>query len=524
MEHFIATVATDAVANVSSVVNWARAQFAMTIIFHFLFVPITLGMSVLVAIMQTMYYKTGKKEWKDTTKFWQKLLAINVAIGIATGIIHEFEFGTNWSNYSWVMGDVFGAPLAIEGIFAFFMEASFGVVSLFGWKRVGKKFHLFSTWMFAIGTNLSGLWIIVANSFMQHPSGYKLNIETARAEMVDFSRIALQPKAVDTFLHQMSSAYMLSATFMIAISAYYILRKRHITFAKRSIAVGITFALLNAYFLFLVGDMQAATVTNMQPTKMAAAEGLFKGEEGASIMIGMLNPSIKIGDNDKTAVWGIPFLKGLSLLGKHSLNAFVPGINDLVYGNEKYGILPAKELIKRGKVAIDAMYGYHAAKKTKNTSEMKRQKDIFEKHSKYFGYGHLKNEKDIIPPISIVFYSFHIMVGIGSFFMLFFLIMYIKVRKNQILENKLFLRILSITLWLAYIGIVTGWAMAEVGRQPWTVFGVLPTSKSATPIHLTNVKATFFIFLILFVILGFAELKMMLKQIKLGPDSHEEEV
>ena len=519
MEHFLATVTADTVANVSGVVAWARAQFAMTIIFHFLFVPITLGMSILVAIMHTIYYKTGKEEWKKTTRFWQKLLAINVAIGIATGIIHEFEFGTNWSNYSWVMGDVFGAPLAIEGIFAFFMEASFGVVSLFGWKRVGKKFHLFSTWMFGIGTNLSGLWIIVANSFMQHPSGYKLNIETARAEMVDFSQVALQSKAIDTFLHQISSAYMLSATFVITISAYYLLRKKHIIFAKRSIAVGITFALLNAYFLFLVGDMQASTVTKMQPTKMAAAEGLFEGEEGAPIMIGILNPSKKPGDN-QTAVWGIPFPKMLSFLGKHSLNAFIPGINDLINGNEKYGILPAKELIKKGKVAIDAMYAYHKAKKEGNKQEMKKQKEIFEKHSKYFGYGHLDKPEKIIPPVGIVFYSFHIMVGVGSFFMLFFLIMYFKMLKNKITENKLFLKVMYITLWLSYLATITGWTMAEVGRQPWTVFGVLPTSKSATPIHLTNVKATFFIFLTLFVILGFAELKMMLKQIKDGPDSH----
>jgi len=523
MDLFFSAVsaASEVAANTGGVVAWARAQFAMTIIFHFIFVPITLGMSVLVAIMLTMYYKTGKEEWRQTTKFWQKLLAINVAIGIATGIIHEFEFGTNWSNYSWVMGDVFGAPLAIEGIFAFFMEASFGVVSLFGWKRVSKKFHLFSTWMFAIGTNLSGLWIIVANSFMQHPSGFKLNIETARAEMVDFSKVALQPKAIDTFLHQISSAYMVSATFMITISAYYLLRKKHINFAKRSIAVGITFALLNSYFLFLVGDMQASTVTNMQPTKMAAAEGLFNGEEGAPIMMGILNPSIKIGDKDKTAVLGIPFPKMLSLLGKHSLNAFIPGINDLVYGNEKYGILPAKELIKRGKTAINAMYAYHKAKKENNKEEMKKQKEIFDKHSKYFGYGHLEKPEKIIPPIGTVFYSFHIMVGLGTFFMLFFLIMYIKLRKNTILENKLFLKVAYITLWLAFIATFTGWTMAEVGRQPWTVFGVLPTGKSATPIHLTNVKATFFIFLTLFVILGFAEFKMMIKQIKLGPNEED---
>lgn len=522
MEYILATIATtaDSVASVASGVNWARAQFAMTIAFHFLFVPITLGMSVLVGIMETMYYKTGKKEWLDATKFWQKLLAINIAIGIATGIIHEFEFGTNWSNYSWVMGDVFGAPLAVEGIFAFFMEASFGVVSIFGWRRVGKKFHLFSTWMLAIGTNLSGLWIIVANSFMQHPTGYKLSIETARAEMTDFSHVALQPKVIDTFLHQMSSAYMLSATFMITISAYYILRAKHIAFAKRSIAVAISFALINAYFLFLLGDMQAATVTNMQPTKMAAAEGLFTGKESAPIVVGILNPSKKIGDTEKTEVWGIPLPNLLSLLGKHSFDAFIPGINDLVYGNEKYGILPAKELMRRGKLAINAMYAYHAAKKDKNKEEMNKQKEIFEKYSKYFGYGHLDKPEQIIPSIPTIFYSFHIMVGIGSFFMIFFVIMYIKVRKNTILNSKLYLRISYTTLWMSYIATMMGWVMAEVGRQPWTVFGVLPTSKSATPIHLGNVQATFFIFLTLFVILGFAEIKMIIKQIKLGPDNH----
>ncbi|MBN2693966.1 cytochrome ubiquinol oxidase subunit I [bacterium] len=501
-------------------IDWARAQFAMTIFFHFLFVPITLGMTVLVAIMESLYYKTGKEEWKKATKFWQLLLAINFAIGLATGIIHEFEFGTNWSNYSWVMGDVFGAPLAVEGIFAFFIEASFGVVSIFGWKRVSKKFHLFSTWMLAIGTNLSGFWIIVANSFMQHPTGYKLNIETARAEMTSFAEVALQPKAIDTFLHQISSSYLLGATFMITIAAYYLLKKRDIAFAKRSMAVAIPFALMNAYFLFLVGDMQAATVTQMQPTKIAAAEGLFEGMEGAPIVIGILNPNKKPGDA-QTAVWGIPFPKLLSILGKHSMNAFVPGIQDLIEGNEKYGILPAAELIRRGKVAINAMNEYHKAKEEKNEQLMAENRKIFDQHSKYFGYGHLQKPEDIIPPIGVTFYTFHIMVGLGTFFMLFFVILYIRLMKGKIADGKLWLKISLFTLLMSYVATFAGWGMAEVGRQPWTVFGLLPTIKSATPIHLTNVQMTFFIFLILLGTLTFAEIKMMLKQIKLGPNKPE---
>lgn len=501
-----------------AMIGWARAQFAMTIFFHFLFVPITLGLTVLVAIMETMYYKTGKEEWRKTTRFWQILLAINFAIGLATGIIHEFEFGTNWSNYSWVMGDVFGAPLAVEGIFAFFMEASFGVVSIFGWKRVSKKFHLFSTWMLAIGTNLSGFWIIVANSFMQHPAGYTFNIETARAEMTSFAEIALQDKVIDTFLHQMSSAYLLGATFMITISAYYLLKGKHLAFAKRSMAVAVSFALINSYFLFIVGDMQAATVTQMQPTKIAAAEGLYEGEKGAPIIIGILNPN-KTAENNETAVWGIPFPKLLSLLGKHSLDAFVPGIKDLIYGNQEHGILPAAELISRGKVAINAMNEYHKAKKAKDTIAMAEHKKVFEENSKYFGYGHLKKPEDIMPNIPIVFYAFKIMVGLGSFFMIFYVILYLRLLKNKITLGKLWLRLAFVSLWLSYIATMAGWAMAEVGRQPWTVFGILPTIKSTTPIHLTNVTMTFFLFLTLFIVLGVAEVKMIIKQIKLGPDN-----
>jgi len=510
-----------------AVVDWARSQFAMTIFFHFIFVPITLGTTFIVAFMETISYKAYKnndikkaEDWKRTAKFWQTLLAINFAIGIATGIIHEFEFGTNWSNYSWMMGDVFGAPLAIEGVMAFFMEASFAVVSFFGWKRATKKFHLFSTWMLAIGTNLSGLWIIVANSFMQHPTGFKLNIDTARAEMVDFTRIVFQPKAMDTFLHQISSAYFLSATFVVTISVYYLLRNRDVVFAKKSLAVAIPFAVITSFFLFLVGDMQASTVTNMQPTKMAVAEGLFEGEKGAPIIVGILNPNKKMGD-DKTAVWGIPFPHGLSFLGKHSWNAFVPGMEDLVKGNKEYGITPAAELIRKGKIAITAMKAYHKAKKEKNQEEMAKQKVIFDKYSKYFGYGHLQKPEDILPPVAPVFYSFHVMVGLGTFYMMFFPFLYFLLRKNRITKSKLILRIASWTLLMSYISLFAGWAMAEMGRQPWTVFGVLPTTKSATPIHLTNVKLSFFIFLIIFVILGIAEAKLMLKQIKAGPKDIE---
>ena len=267
-----------------ALVDWSRAQFALTALYHWIFVPLTLGLSFIVAFMHTIYFKTGDVKWKNMTKFWMKLFGINFAIGVATGIILEFEFGTNWSNYSWFVGDIFGAPLAIEGILAFFLESTFIAVMFFGWERVSKKFHMMSSWLVAVGANLSALWILIANAWMQNPVGMKFNPDTVRNEMANFFDVALSSTAVHKFLHTVSQAYVIGALFVVAISAWFLLKKRHIDFAKKSILIASIFGLLSIGFVGLTGDGSAYDVAQTQPMKLAAMEGLFEGETNADLV------------------------------------------------------------------------------------------------------------------------------------------------------------------------------------------------------------------------------------------------
>ncbi|MEI6901334.1 MAG: cytochrome ubiquinol oxidase subunit I, partial [Bacteroidota bacterium] len=267
-----------------SLVDWSRAQFALTACYHWLFVPLTLGLSFIIAFMESIYVKTGNEEWKRLTKFWMTLFGINFAIGVATGLILEFEFGTNWSNYSWFVGDIFGAPLAIEGIMAFFLETTFVAVMFFGWNKVSKKFHLLSTWLVAIGSNLSALWILVANGWMQFPTGMKFNPDTARNEMMDFWSVLLSPLAINKFLHTIASGYVLAAIFVVGVSAWFLLRKRDLLFAKRSIIVAASFGLLASGYIMLTGDGSARAVAHHQPMKFAAMENLYIGQQNAPLV------------------------------------------------------------------------------------------------------------------------------------------------------------------------------------------------------------------------------------------------
>lgn len=265
----------------ASLVDWSRAQFALTAMYHWVFVPLTLGITFILAFMETLYVKTGNEEWKKITKFWMTIFGINFAIGVATGIILEFEFGTNWSNYSWFVGDIFGAPLAIEGILAFFMESTFIAIMFFGWNKVGKKTHLLATWLTAIGANLSALWILVANGWMQKPVGMVFNPETARNEMQSFWDVLFSQTAVDKWLHATSSGFVLASVFVIGISAWYLLKNREIMLAKKSIVVASVFGLLSSVYLVWTGDNSARTIAHDQPMKFAALEGLYNGSEGA---------------------------------------------------------------------------------------------------------------------------------------------------------------------------------------------------------------------------------------------------
>jgi len=401
-----------------SMLEWARAQFAMTALFHFFFVPFTLGMSFIVAFFETIYVKTGKAEWKEITQFWQLIFGINFAIGLSTGIIHEFEFGTNWSTYSWVVGDLFGAPLAVEGIVAFFLEATFAAIAFFGWKRVSKGVHLTASWLLAIGSNLSALWILIANGFMQHPSSqfYKYNIDNARLEMTDFFAMITQPVAQVKFLHVVSSAYTLAAVFVLGISSLYLLRGKHKDFAKKSATVAAAFGLIASIFTAVIGDEHAYEITNSQPTKIAAAEGLIVGEKGAPIVaIGIPNTvdPRNTNSNDEAFAFKIELPGMLSLLGKRDINAFVPGLKDLVNGNAEYGIWPFEKLHEEGAKAIEALKAYHAAKAQGDKAGMEAAKAEFYKvvanvngvkvtRADLMGYGYLTDPTKLYPPVAPV--------------------------------------------------------------------------------------------------------------------------
>ena len=312
-------------------VDWSRAQFALTAMYHWIFVPLTLGLGFIIAIMETIYVKTNDEFWKKTTKFWMGLFAINFAIGVATGIIMEFEFGTNWANYSWFVGDIFGAPLAIEGILAFFMESTFFAVMFFGWNKVSKGFHLLSTWLVAIGSNLSALWILVANGWMQYPTGMTFNPNTVRNEMNNFWDVLFSPVAISKFLHTIGSGYVLSSLFVVGISAWYLLKNRDIIFAKKSMLIGAIFGLTTSFFLILSGDESAHQVALKQPMKLAAMEGLYEGENDAGIVaFGILNPKKSIQNNEEPYLFEVTIPYALSLLGHHNIHAFVPGIKDIV--------------------------------------------------------------------------------------------------------------------------------------------------------------------------------------------------
>jgi len=311
-----------------SLIDWSRAQFALTAMYHWLFVPLTLGLAVIMAIMETMYYRTGKVFWKQTAKFWMKLFGINFAIGVATGIILEFEFGTNWSNYSWFVGDIFGAPLAIEGILAFFMESTFIAVMFFGWDKVSKRFHLASTWLTGLGATLSAWWILVANAWMQNPIGMEFNPDTVRNEMMDFFAIAFSPVAVNKFLHSVLSGWILGAVFVVGVSAWFLLKKRNKKFALASIKIGAMFGLIASLLAAWTGDGSAYMVAQTQPMKLAAMEGLYEGGQGTGLVaVAMLNTDKKTYDDGQAPfLFDIKIPKLLSLLAERDANAYVPGI------------------------------------------------------------------------------------------------------------------------------------------------------------------------------------------------------
>ncbi len=487
------------------VVIWSRIQFAMTAAYHWLFVPLTLGLALVMAVMETLYVVKKDPFWKKTTQFWIKLFAINFAVGIATGIILEFEFGTNWSNYSWFVGDMFGAPLAIEGILAFFMEATFFAVMFFGWEKVSPRFHLASTWLTGIGATISAYWILVANGWMQNPVGTTFNPDTVRSEMASaaaFWEVVTNPVAVSKFCHSVTSGWVTGGIFVVGISAWYLLKNRHSEFARKSMLVGAIVGLVGSGAVMLSGDSSGVHAAEFQPMKLAAAEGLEDGGNGAAF----------------TIVPGIRIPKMLSILATHEINGFVPGINDILNGytdNDGNVIPSVEEKMRMGRSALDALAVYRS---TDDPEQKDRAREILNAHVQYMGYGHLDKPEDVIPPVGVVFWSFRLMIGLGMLVALVLLLALYGLWKNKVDEWKWLLWAAIACIPLAYIAGQCGWIVAEVGRQPWTIQGLLPVNVAISSLSATAVKTTFFLFLGIFALFLIIEIRILIRAIGKGPE------
>ena len=493
------------------VVIWSRIQFAMTAAYHWLFVPLTLGLALVMAVMETLYVVKKDEFWKKAAQFWIKLFAINFAVGIATGIILEFEFGTNWSNYSWFVGDMFGAPLAIEGILAFFMEATFFAVMFFGWEKVSPKFHLASTWLTGIGATLSAYWILVANGWMQNPVGTTFNPDTVRSEMASaaaFWEVISNPVAVSKFFHSVTSGWLTGGVFVVGVSAWYLLKGRQVQFAKKSMLVGGIVGLVGAAAVMLSGDSSGVHAAEFQPMKLAAAEGLEDGGRGAAF----------------TIVPGVKIPKMLSFLATHDFNGYVPGINDILRGytdNDGNVIPSVAEKMERGRKALDALAAYRELKDSHPDSAAVARR-VMEENVQYMGYGHLEKPEDVVPPVGVVFWAFRLMVGLGMLLALVLLLSVWFTWKDRIGSMKLLLWTAIVCIPLVYIAGQSGWVVAEVGRQPWTIQGLLPVHVAISSLSAGAVKTTFFVFLGVFALFLFIEIRIMLRAIKKGPEVEPE--
>ena len=488
----------------TALVDWSRLQFAMTAGYHWLFVPLTLGLAVIMAIMETVYVVTGDEFWKKTAKFWMKLFGINFAVGIATGIILEFEFGTNFSNYSWFVGDIFGAPLAIEGILAFFMEATFFAVMFFGWGKVSKRFHLAATWLTGIGAAISAIWILVANSWMQHPVGMEFNPDTVRHEMVDFWALVLNPVAISKFFHSVFSGWMTGAVFAIGVSCWYLLKKREVRFALASIRVAAIVGIVGTFAVMISGDSSAVHVAEYQPMKLAAAEGLENGGQRApfSIVPGLEVPGV------------------LSVLATHDINGYVPGINNLLdgYTAPNGEVMPsAEQKIERGKRAIAAFGEYRALSGSDPVGAAEARK-VLDENIDYFGYGYIDSPQELVPPVGLVYWAFRIMVGLGGALLLLMCVVLWAVYKKRLASMSWLQWAALLSIPLVYIAGQAGWIVAECGRQPWVIEGLLPVKAAVSSVSVAAVQTTFFVFVAIFTLFLVIELRILTNAIKKGPE------
>ena len=492
-------------------VTWSRLQFAMTAAYHWLFVPLTLGLALIMAIMETLYVVKKDDFWRKAAQFWIKVFAINFAVGIATGIILEFEFGTNWSNYSWFVGDMFGAPLAIEGILAFFMEATFFAVMFFGWHKVSKRFHLASTWLTGIGATISAYWILVANGWMQNPVGTTFNPDTVRSEMMSahaFWEVVTNPVAVSKFFHSVTSGWVTGGVFVVAVSGWYLLKGREKVFAKKSMLIGALVGLAGSVLVMLSGDSSGVHAAEFQPMKLAAAEGLKDGGKRAPFSI----------------VPGVEIPGMLSILATHHLDGYVPGINDILNGytdNDGNVIPSVAEKMRRGRQALNDLAAYRMLRENRPDSAAVIRASL-EENVQYMGYGHLEKPEDVVPPVGIVYWAFRLMIGLGMLMALMLLLATLFAWKDKLDGKKWFFIFALVCIPLVYICGQCGWIVAEVGRQPWTIQGLLPVNVAISGLGAGAVKTTFFLFLAIFALFLVIEIRIMLGAIKKGPQISED--
>lgn len=500
-----------------TVVELSRLQFALTAMYHFLFVPLTLGLSFMIAIMESVYVMTGKEVWRRMTLFWGVLFGINFAMGVGTGIVMEFQFGMNWSYYSHYVGDIFGAPLAIEGLMAFFLEATFIGLFFFGWNRLSKVQHLTVTWLMALGTNLSALWILIANGWMQYPVGAVFNPDTMRMEVVDFAAVLLNPVAQAKFVHTVSAGYVTGAMFVMSISAFYLLRGKHRDLARRSFAVAAAFGLLASISVAVLGDESGYAAAENQKMKLAAIEGMWETEKAPAAFTVIGLPNQEAQRNDYAI--HIPYVMGL--IGTRSLDTEIPGILELV---ER-----AEQRIVTGQIA------YAALERIKADKQDMQAREVFDRHWQDLGHALLLKRYrddienatpeqiaqaavDTVPMVSPLFWTFRIMVAIGFYLIAFFAVAFWFSCKDNFESKKTFLKIALWSLPLPWIAIECGWFIAEYGRQPWAVDGVLPTFYAASGLALYEILASLIGFVLIYTVLMVIEIKLMLKAIGKGPD------
>lgn len=507
----------------SDVVDLSRLQFALTALYHFLFVPLTLGLSLLLAIMETVYVMTGRDIWRKMVKYWGILFGINFVLGVATGLTMEFQFGTNWAYYSHYVGDVFGAPLAIEGLMAFFMEATFVGLFFFGWDRLSKLQHMFCTWMLALGTSMSALWILIANGWMQNPVGATFDYQTMRMEVSNFSDIIFNPVAQAKFVHTISAGYVTGAIFVLAISAYFLLRGRNIEFAKRSMTVAVSFGLASALSVVVLGDESGYLANSNQKMKMAAMEAMWHTEKApASLtLFGIPNQQTMRTDYDISVPWV------LGLIATRSFNEQLDGI---------------VELIDQGKLKIrEGMLAYDALVRLQRSPRDEQAKADFSAHGQSLGYGLLlkkytetvtdasdeqidKAAHDLKPNVPVIFFSFRIMVACGLFFILLFATGFYLSLRHKLHQSRWYWHVAFWSLPLPWLAAELGWVVAEYGRQPWVVQGVLPTMMGTSSVDAGQVLTSLSGFVLFYTILAVVEVYLMVKYIRLGPDNliHQE--